>query len=437
MVPFHGLLFIQVFLASFHATTSVDLGVLCRDTEGSFASHLLQRTSRTVRSASTLDFILQGNRPVGLCSNLPIPELPAVAAVPLRNIQWLHFPKAGTSFISTIWNYACTKRAPLDLAVSPRASPGCERCYDFALMDRYPADEYCEEGYLSRNFSTQHDPMTASTAKLEKWQVIGMFRRPSQRLISAFHDSCHASGMAKDQAASLLKECGKQGQDSAACYARFPGIAGCMSRMLTGGFCAETQGNQSNFDGGKARLPDALAMVKEMAFVGLTEYWDLSICLFQRMFGGTVNIAQLVDFHEGASHVDELYDESQLLGFVDEVDEAIYRAAHERFSELLQTYVSPDFSECKAMVQGGNRLTETDSMKVCSCEGAGRECGFSSTLGISCGRCPAKRIGFIGASDGTKVNATVTCDEVNGHCMVEGLEDLEDAQRLMVFKWTI
>ena len=34
---------------------------------------------------------------------------------------------------------------PLDLAVSPRASPGCERCYDFALMDRYPADEYCEE----------------------------------------------------------------------------------------------------------------------------------------------------------------------------------------------------------------------------------------------------------------------------------------------------
>lgn len=27
-----------------------------------------------------------------------------------------------------------------------------------------------------------------------------------------------------------------------------------MSRMLTGGFCAETQGNQSNFDGGKAQL---------------------------------------------------------------------------------------------------------------------------------------------------------------------------------------
>ena len=34
---------------------------------------------------------------------------------------------------------------PLDLAVSPRAVPGCEQCYDVALMDRYPADDYCED----------------------------------------------------------------------------------------------------------------------------------------------------------------------------------------------------------------------------------------------------------------------------------------------------
>ena len=33
----------------------------------------------------------------------------------------------------------------LDLAVSPRAVPGCEQCYDVALMDRYPPDDYCED----------------------------------------------------------------------------------------------------------------------------------------------------------------------------------------------------------------------------------------------------------------------------------------------------
>ena len=37
------------------------------------------------------------------------------------------------------------RRTPLDLGVSPRATPGCEQCYDMALMDRYPADEFCDE----------------------------------------------------------------------------------------------------------------------------------------------------------------------------------------------------------------------------------------------------------------------------------------------------
>ena len=36
-------------------------------------------------------------------------------------------------------------RMALDLAVSPRAVPGCEQCYDVALMDRYPPDDYCED----------------------------------------------------------------------------------------------------------------------------------------------------------------------------------------------------------------------------------------------------------------------------------------------------
>ena len=36
-------------------------------------------------------------------------------------------------------------RMSLDLAVSPRAVPGCEQCYDVALMDRYPPDNYCED----------------------------------------------------------------------------------------------------------------------------------------------------------------------------------------------------------------------------------------------------------------------------------------------------
>ena len=35
-------------------------------------------------------------------------------------------------------------------------------------------------------------------------------------------------------------------------------------------------------------------------------------------FGGNVSVSQLVDFHQGAVHDEDLYDESQLQGFVDE-----------------------------------------------------------------------------------------------------------------------
>lgn len=414
------------------AAPTWDLGCHGHDGLGSTASHLLQRTSRMLRSASARDAILQGNEIWG-CGSLQIPEVPPLVAAPLRNITWLHFPKAGTSFLATIWNYACSRRMALDLAVSPRAVPGCEQCYDVALMDRYPPDDYCEEGFLSQNFSTQHRPVTSSAVQSDELKVIGMFRRPSQRLISAFHDSCHASGLAEDQYKVLMQECGPNGKNSAGCYARFPGIAGCMSRMLTGGFCAETQFAESSFDGGKAHLEEAIAMVKEMAFVGLTEYWDLSICLFQRMFGGTVNAAQLVDFHEGDSHQDQLYDETQLMGFVDEVDEAIYQAASDRFHELVQTYVSPDFSECATLVQSANRLTEMaskESKNSCSCDVAGRECGFSSSLGMSCGQCPTKRLKF-SSEDANVDDLNVTCDEEHGNCLVEG------GLRPDVFKWNM
>ncbi|CAJ1352311.1 unnamed protein product [Effrenium voratum] len=252
------------------------------------------------------------------CSLVRIPAVPVLVAMPLRNIQWLHFPKAGTSFMATIWNYACARRTPLDLGVSPRATPGCEQCYDMALMDRYPADEFCDDGYLSEGFHTQHTPVSLDLKQQNDWNIIGMFRRPSQRVISAFFDTLHATGMTEDEYTALMQACGPEGNNTASCYARYPGIAGCMSRMLTGETCAQSGVDSANFDSGKAKIPEALQMLQEMTFVGLTEYWDLSICLFHRMFGGNVSVSQLVDFHQGAVHDEDLYDESQLQGFVDE-----------------------------------------------------------------------------------------------------------------------
>ncbi|CAK9031899.1 Uncharacterized protein SCF082_LOCUS19824 [Durusdinium trenchii] len=371
------------------------------------ASHLLQRQSRMLRSPKAREVLLQSANSRA-CGKLEIAQVPALAAQPLRHIHWLHFPKAGTSFLATIWNFACGQRIPLDLAVSPRAVPGCEQCYDVALLDRYPAETYCEDGYLSEDFSTQHKPVTALDMRQKDWSVVGLFRRPSQRLISAFYDNLHASGMSGDEFSDLWQACGAKGENSAACYARYPGIAGCTARMLTGGSCAESAADRSllsSFDGGKARLEEALKMVKEMTFLGLTEEWDLSVCLFHRMFGGSVSAAQL----------DELYDEAQLAGFIDEVDEEIYEAASKRFHELLRLHVG-DLNICDTLVQQATRMTEepagTAVQSACDCASIGRQCGVSQ--GLSCGQCPGKRLDFDGLGP-----ANLTCD-VSGQCLVDG-----------------
>ena len=61
-----------------------------------------------------------------------LPETP-------KRIRWLHFPKTGTSFISTLWSYSCsTRERYIDLEIS---SYQCDvysnfsySMYDFALM---------------------------------------------------------------------------------------------------------------------------------------------------------------------------------------------------------------------------------------------------------------------------------------------------------------
>ncbi|CAE7376272.1 unnamed protein product, partial [Symbiodinium pilosum] len=177
------------------------------------------------------------------------------------------------------------------------------------------------------------------------------------------------------------------------------------------------------FDGGREKLPEALQMLKEMAFVGLTERWDESVCLFHRMFGGAVNLAQLVDFHAGGYH-QHLYDEKALGGFEDKVDEKIYRAAEARFEQLLEKYVG-NGSVCsplkpsRELAGTSSNLVQTSSRRVpCSCAAEGRECGISKAMNINCGDCPGRRLGFL--KNVSFDASTLQCEVDPGRCMLEG-----------------
>eukprot|EP00931_Biecheleriopsis_adriatica_P064266 TRINITY_DN39073_c0_g1_i1.p1 TRINITY_DN39073_c0_g1~~TRINITY_DN39073_c0_g1_i1.p1 ORF type:complete len:596 (-),score=130.03 TRINITY_DN39073_c0_g1_i1:223-2010(-) len=349
------------------------------------------------------------------CKQLAL-ELPTSTLTrKLTDIRWLHFPKCGTSFISTLWNYGCSKNGlPIDLRIDAKNKPGCGECYDFALEDRYPRAQFCDPKIIGRFFQFQHAGLRHD--ELKSKMVVGFFRKPSQRLISAYHNGLHCSGFKPDEYQQLQATTKAGG---VAAFARFPGIAGCTARMLTGGNCAESKTVRSqdqSFDGGQSRLKKALEVVESMSFVGITERWDDSICLFHRMFGGRLNSAQLMNFHSNhkMSKKKKLYDESSLSNFSDLVDEEIYAAAVKRFEKDLGVHVGTNGeSACGAILE---ELAAMSNHTACSCQSLPRQCGASKEVGIDCGRCPPNRMNYLPIPAG---KTKVQCKESIGTCAFE------------------
>lgn len=63
----------------------------------------------------------------------------------------------------------------------------------------------------------------------------------------------------------------------------YPGLKSCMVKMLTGSKCA------ADVPVDEARLATAVAVLREAAFVGITDEWNESMCLFHAMYGGDLN----------------------------------------------------------------------------------------------------------------------------------------------------
>ena len=82
---------------------------------------------------------------------------------------------------------------------------------------------------------------------------------------------------------------------------------------------------------------------KGFAFVGLTDLWTPSVCLFHRMLGGAPRAGEFESSRvnrgvngTGSEKRSGRYDEAQLGGYRDEYDEALYATARARFVHQLQ-----------------------------------------------------------------------------------------------------
>ena len=187
-------------------------------------------------------------------------------------IFWFHVPKAGSSFLTTLFHWACP-RVPGDVALAEGANRGY-------LHKHWKQWIWCDVQFT--DIVPGHSPFVRSR---DRGRAAGLFRRPQQRVMSAYESGLHHYGM-RDfrRMQSVVREIAtKDIQRALKTYAEWPGIAGCQTKMVLGKTCS------SVYSLSAADLEEAKRIVEnEFLFVGLTDEYDRSICLFHAMLGGVV-----------------------------------------------------------------------------------------------------------------------------------------------------
>jgi hypothetical protein len=231
---------------------------------------------------------------------------------------------------------------------------------------------------------TQHQPLGGNNNFTTI--VAAFFRNPKERITSANYDNRHANGLTSEQYKELYKmstpkttmtkvhgskhqqqqQQQKQQQQQTfqpciyhsnnntnnstittsytnplACFANYPGIAGCAARMLSGETCADGI-HQYN---GTEHITNSLNVVtNKLHFIGLTEEWDESICQFHHLLFGSFHHhhhhhhpqqGEFSNVHSSSSQHKMYNIETHLHDFIDVADTIIYNAAKLRFEQMV------------------------------------------------------------------------------------------------------
>lgn len=272
------------------------------------------------------------------------------AALPMF---WLHIPKCGTTFVNTLINmhHFCPSAGEnFDLSL---LAP--HECFNpvFAMCQ-----SFCNPNFLEcyEHPSAMHSPVgNATEYARRKGKLVGFFRQPEQRVLSAYYDG-HGwlEDFSNPDSSKFLFRCNLS-------YTGYPlqdlleAFKGTMAAQIASPHDIIPFVHQPPRD--LALGHQAVQRLREgFAFVGLTEEWDLSICLFHAMFGGPCHSSEFHNARPGqhAKDADGLYDTSILQGYQDEIDGLVYAEAVRLFRQNLAVHnVSVDscqrcFAEAEA-----------------------------------------------------------------------------------------
>lgn len=241
------------------------------------------------------------------------------AAEPLK---FLHIPKCGTSFLNAIIH-------------TPSLCPDVDWRYEVNsdyLSNSFEKDfwhacpQVCNQSRFECNSASQTHEGIGSSYSSYKGHLITMMRQPEQRILSAYHDARfdHGASRFSNVSAYALR------------------VAGLVTCQLMGEKSVDPLPQC-----GELRKADALAAAQRLregfVFVGIMEEWEMSMCLFHKIFGGHCWHSDFENSRPTDPHDMSPYNVSELEGVRDELDGLVYEEAKRIFREQLVAYnVSAD-----------------------------------------------------------------------------------------------
>jgi len=212
-------------------------------------------------------------------------------------LAWVHTPKTGTSFVNALtslacdpgWNYTITdgkdhmrmwirsKRGLRGCRGGFTASPDVERKTlefrrSFGLNATLPKRWYPNPP-LHLNFG----PYADTQAGLG----VIMLRQPEQRVLSGYYAGQH--GWSNSKKVGGVFQAKRSGLRAASALDYTMLLRGCQVRMLVR---ASKQCSTEQSPPTDEETDRAIDVLRRFQFVGITEEWALSICLWHRMFAG-------------------------------------------------------------------------------------------------------------------------------------------------------
>lgn len=294
---------------------------------------------------------------------VPGDERPSIG----HRIAWFHAPKTATSIATTFMKHANSSL--------PAANIGKLLEYWDPFWEKYPQEEWFKEGIWKH--PCDHDRVTEEAYREFEGDFVGIFRKPLGRLISAYYNKGRGKGDPLEYASRFEGTMTLQlaGQEVGEKWIYWPKERFCSKSPDSTG---KNPGGGANFDDVKPTPDIDLALErlrKGFKFVGLSEEYDLSVCLFHAMYGGECLKEEFENMRPGVQggSARQDYVKSILRDYSDTVDGQLYDAAKEIFWNNVKKYnvgrstcqqLCPQagdiFGDVKALMTTGDSNVEYD-----------------------------------------------------------------------------